>query len=151
MRRSISCWLSRCSSSSWRWTPDGCCEPSPFITAISSKPGTANPAGNASQVDPDDEELWRTTPDQYLEKIFQVVLTLPPLDTGGYQQLLRSLVGTRPDQLAPTPNEPLSTQTDIPQPSSRPSVPVSPKRNKDGTGPHTVSLPPARSSSELTR
>jgi WD40 repeat protein len=42
-------------------------------------------------------------PVQYLEKIFQVVLTLPPLDIGGYQRMLRGLVGTRSDDPAPTP------------------------------------------------
>ncbi|MEP7022825.1 MAG: hypothetical protein ABJB47_03230 [Actinomycetota bacterium] len=62
----------------------------------------ANPAGDG-QVDPDDEELWNSTPAQYLEKIFQVVLALPPLDTRGYQRLLRSVVGTRGDQPAPAP------------------------------------------------
>jgi WD40 repeat protein len=52
-------------------------------------------------VDPDDEELWNSTPAQYLEKIFQVVLTLPPLDTSGYQRMLRTLVGAREDPAAP--------------------------------------------------
>jgi hypothetical protein len=65
------------------------------------------PAGEpVGMVDPDDEELWRSTPAQYLEKIFQVVLTLAPLDTGGYQQLLRTLVGTRDDQPTPPPASP---------------------------------------------
>ena len=63
-------------------------------------------AEDAGYVDPDDEELWRSTPAQYLEKIFQVVLTLPPLDTGGYQRMLRTLVGTRRDQPTPTPSAP---------------------------------------------
>ncbi|MEU7873299.1 P-loop NTPase fold protein [Dactylosporangium sp. NPDC049140] len=66
-------------------------------------------------VDPDDEELWRSTPAQYLEKIFQVVLTLPPLDTGGYQRLMRTLVGTRNDQSMPppdAPNSPAAASTD---------------------------------------
>ena len=67
-------------------------------------PGTsASQAGVAGPVDPDDEELWNSTPAQYLEKIFQVVLTLPPLDLGGYQRMLRTMVGTRKDQ---TPSGP---------------------------------------------
>jgi WD40 repeat protein len=60
-------------------------------------------------VDPDDEELWHSTPAQYLEKIFQVVLTLPTLDTAGYQRMLRSLVGTRIDQSTPPPSTPTTT------------------------------------------
>ncbi|MEU9575397.1 P-loop NTPase fold protein [Streptomyces massasporeus] len=55
-------------------------------------------------VDPDAEELWRSTPAQYLEKIFQVVLTLPPLYPGGYRKLLRNVVGARPDQLGTPDN-----------------------------------------------
>ncbi len=47
--------------------------------------------------------LWRYTPSQYLEEIFQVVLTLPPLDAHGYQRLVRTLVGTRVDRPAPAP------------------------------------------------
>jgi hypothetical protein len=56
--------------------------------------------GTDALADPHEEELWRSTPAQYLEKIFQVVLTLPPLDTGGYQRLLHSLVGP-PDRTTP--------------------------------------------------
>ncbi|MCX4719206.1 hypothetical protein OG818_26070 [Streptomyces virginiae] len=58
--------------------------------------------GEEGSVDPDDEELWRSTPAQYLEKIFQVVLTLPQLDTSGYQRMLHTLVGVRGDLPAPT-------------------------------------------------
>ena len=64
----------------------------------------ADSTADAGPVDPDDEELWNSTPAQYLEKIFQVVLTLPPLDNGGYQRLLRTLVGTRSDQFMPQPS-----------------------------------------------
>ena len=63
--------------------------------------GTVGSNERADPVDPDDEELWNSTPAQYLEKIFQVVLTLPPLDDGGYQRLLRTLVSTRKDQVPP--------------------------------------------------
>ena len=66
---------------------------------------SAGPASSpGGPVDPDDEELWNSTPAQYLEKIFQVVLTLPPLDTSGHQRLLRTLVGARGDQLTPPPS-----------------------------------------------
>ncbi|GAA1249439.1 hypothetical protein GCM10009665_45270 [Kitasatospora nipponensis] len=73
-----------------------------------------NPAADApgafdGSVDPDDEELWHSTPAQYLEKIFQVVLTLPTLDTTGYRTMLRSLVGTRADQSTPQPPDPTTT------------------------------------------
>jgi hypothetical protein len=51
--------------------------------------------------DPDDDELWRSTPAQYLEKIFQIVLTLPPMGQDGYQQLMHDLVGVRPGPGAP--------------------------------------------------
>ena len=60
-------------------------------------------AVNAGPADPEAEELWQSTPAQYLEKIFQVILTLPPLDTGGYQRLLRTLVTTRQPQAEPGP------------------------------------------------
>lgn len=36
-----------------------------------------------------------STPAQYLEKIFQVVFTLPPLETDGYQRLLHSMIAVR--------------------------------------------------------
>jgi hypothetical protein len=66
-----------------------------------ARPATHGEPRADPAVDLDNEELWQSTPTQYLEKIFQVVLTLPPLDTDGYQRLLRSLVGTREGQ--PTP------------------------------------------------
>ena len=71
---------------------------------VQARAASAGSAQDLSSVDPDDEELWHSTPAQYLEKIFQVVLTLPPMDTGGYQRLLRTLVGTRPDQPMPAPS-----------------------------------------------
>lgn len=72
------------------------------VLAASTTGITTEQGGSA--VDPDDEELWHASPAQYLEKIFQVVLTLPPLDTHGYQRLMRTLVGPRPDQHARDPD-----------------------------------------------
>jgi hypothetical protein len=66
-------------------------------------PAPDAPAAFDGEVDPDDEELWHSTPAQYLEKIFQVVLTLPTLDTTGYQTMLRSLLGTRADRSSAPP------------------------------------------------
>jgi hypothetical protein len=65
----------------------------------------------------------RQTPVQYLEKIFQLVLTLPPLDTEGYQRLLNSLLGIREDSpsVEPEPSRavsaaatPVSTRDNVP-------------------------------------
>ncbi len=72
-------------------------------------------------MDPDDEEIWQSTPAQYLEKIFQVVLTLPALDTAGYQRMLRSLVGTRIDQSTPPPSAPTAP---APAPAPAPVAPA---------------------------
>ena len=74
--------------------------------------GPASPPELTGPVDPDDEELWNSTPAQYLEKIFQVALTLPPLDTSGHQRLLRTLVGTRDDKATPPPSLPPAPPAD---------------------------------------
>ncbi|MEU4395796.1 P-loop NTPase fold protein [Kribbella sp. NPDC023855] len=44
-----------------------------------------------------DDELRTSTPAQYLEKIFQIVLTLPPMEQTGYQRMIDDLVGLRSD------------------------------------------------------
>jgi hypothetical protein len=96
-------------------------------------------------VDPDDEELWGSTPEQYLEKIFQVVLTLPPLDTAGYRQLLHTLVGTRADQPPPTPipTAPASAPASTPV-TATPDVETTPEPDPDPPAWFGVQLPPAR-------
>ncbi|MFG1663822.1 P-loop NTPase fold protein [Streptomyces sp. Y7] len=84
----------------------------------------ASPAEVGEQtgaVDPNSEELWHSTPAQYLEKIFQVVLTLPPLDCDGYRQMLRTLIGARPDHLAasgPAAPAPPETESSPPEPAA---------------------------------
>ncbi|MEU6140209.1 P-loop NTPase fold protein [Streptomyces sp. NPDC047081] len=52
------------------------------------------PRASGPAADPDEEALWQASPAQYLEKIFQVVLTLPAMDQTGYQRLLRSVQAT---------------------------------------------------------
>ncbi len=53
----------------------------------------------------DEDELWRSTPLHYLEKIFQVPFTLAPLDTERYQRfvddLLRPITATAPPPATP--------------------------------------------------
>jgi len=49
--------------------------------------GTANSSS--------DPELWRTTPQNYLEKIFQIPFSLRPMTTAGYTKLIQGLFSTR--------------------------------------------------------
>ena len=62
-------------------------------------------------------ETWIDGPAQYLEKIFQIVLTLPPLEEGGYRRLIDSLVGVRQDQLSNL-TEAASVGAGCPEPTS---------------------------------
>ncbi len=73
-------------------------------------PHNAGPGGGA-QVDPDDPELWASSPAQYLEKIFQIVFTLPPLASAGYTRMLDDLTSLRDDQPDPTTDSPEPTPT----------------------------------------
>ncbi|WP_344441488.1 P-loop NTPase fold protein [Kitasatospora nipponensis] len=72
---------------------------------VLDRPGKATDA-----FDPNDEDAWLSSPSQYLEKIFQVVLTLPALDAGGYQRMLHSLISARPDQKAPEQPAPAASE-----------------------------------------
>ncbi|HEV2638280.1 MAG TPA: P-loop NTPase fold protein [Actinocrinis sp.] len=74
-----------------------------YRDVLSVDPALASQDGQQGQADPDGDDTWASTPAQYLEKIFQVVFTLPTLDTDGYHSMLRNLVGTRADQPTPAP------------------------------------------------
>jgi hypothetical protein len=54
-----------------------------------------------------EDELWASTPAQYLEKIFQIVLTLPPMEQDGYRRMIDDLIGIR-----------MPTATDLPAPNA---------------------------------
>jgi len=59
-------------------------------------PSSTGP-GSFGEVDPGDQQYWTSTPAQYLEKIFQVIFTLPAMTPGGYKSLLDSVIGARED------------------------------------------------------
>ena len=44
-----------------------------------------------------DRDPWRTTPQNYLEKIFQIPFSLRPMTSGGYDRLIGTLMSTRGD------------------------------------------------------
>src|SRR5207245_491900 len=84
--------------------------PSPGTPA--SSPDVVAPGAPGEQVNeafemfgggqPETQE-WGDAPAQYLEKIFQIVLTLPPLESAGYRRMIDHLVGVRADSAEPGP------------------------------------------------
>lgn len=51
-----------------------------------------------------DSDTWASTPAQYLEKIFQIVLTLPAMDQSGYVSMIDDLLGIEhPHSMSPDP------------------------------------------------
>ncbi|MFE2347961.1 P-loop NTPase fold protein [Kitasatospora cineracea] len=108
-------------------------------TPAADAPGTLDDV-----VDPDDEELWHSTPAQYLEKIFQVVLTLPTLDTTGYRNMLRSLLRPRPDRDIPHSPAPGTAAADAPRagaPASATGTPVPAAVQLPGQALHNLPAP----------
>jgi KAP family P-loop domain/WD domain, G-beta repeat len=98
------------------------------------------------EVDPDDDEHWASTPAQYLEKIFQVVFTLPTMNTLGYTSLLDELVGPRadtdPSANPPTPASPDGGKAKAEAPANAAVTGEAFPAPDDGDG--TVELPAAR-------
>ncbi|MGY1698648.1 P-loop NTPase fold protein [Geodermatophilus sp. SYSU D00766] len=63
----------------------------PPDAAPSISSGQAIGAGHLGD---DQDDIWESTPTQYLEKIFQVPLTLPPVTAEGYRAMVASLTVT---------------------------------------------------------
>ncbi|MFE5475493.1 P-loop NTPase fold protein [Nocardia sp. NPDC056541] len=89
------------------------------------------PESDGLVVDPDDDGHWSSTPPQYLEKIFQVVFTLPPLATGGYLSMMNTLVGRRaeaPSTVVPVEQSTATTTPPPPSPTRRQESLPAPQR-----------------------
>ena len=83
----------------------------------------ANPAGTSQ------DGSWGSTPVQYLEKIFQIPFTLPPVDQTGYTTMIEALT-------APAPG------TDRSAPGTDRSAPGTDRSAPGTDGGHSGSLPP---------
>ena len=110
----------------------------------------SGPADGTTVAD-DERALWRPSAVQYLEKIFQVVLTLPPLATGGYVTLVDSLINPQ-DKTSRTDPRPAGDGQKHPE--AAPAVPVTGRHTDDdiqpdgqqedadlGTGPVDLPVP----------
>jgi hypothetical protein len=85
--------------------------------------GEASMKGTGTtSIDPD---LWRTTPQNYLEKIFQIPVSLRPMTAVGYAKLVQSLFS------------PLTSATGEPPPP-QPAPALSPPRSGNGTEPGSL-------------
>jgi hypothetical protein len=56
---------------------------------------TSEPTGG-SRSKPVDEDVWRVTPQNYLEKIFQIPFSLRPMTSDGYEHLIQGLMKPAP-------------------------------------------------------
>ena len=88
----------------------------------------------APSMDSSEKDMWESTPMQYLEKIFQIPFTLPPVDSAGYTSLVEALTTPAPDvssSAAAVPSEPAAASPASPLTTGpertrhpRPAVPV---------------------------
>ncbi|MGW3447392.1 P-loop NTPase fold protein [Streptomyces sp. NPDC001076] len=111
----------------------------------------------AAPTDADDN--WISTPAQYLEKIFQIVLTLPPVDEAGYSRMLDTLISVEPpasstdtpaaDGDAPEPSAPRSPEADT-APSANPTTTDATAWDEDLYGPAVDALPVVELTDPLT-
>jgi hypothetical protein len=64
---------------------------------FAAQPQTPGAQGQSSKpLDLSEDEQWAATPEQYLEKVFQIVLTLPPMETEGFRNMIDDLLGEQP-------------------------------------------------------
>ena len=89
-RRCTCSWPSR-SSSSWSASiPDGCFARSNVTTRRCCRPTSSDDGAFGS----DDDRLWESTPQNYLEKIFQIPFALRPMSSTGFGRLVDQLTSS---------------------------------------------------------
>jgi hypothetical protein len=89
--------------------------------------GSSKDADHAASIDPD---LWRTTPQNYLEKIFQIPVSLRPMTAGGYAELVQGLFSPAAPVLETPPIQPESA----PPPASKSGDPAPLLQGRLGKG-----------------
>jgi O-acetyl-ADP-ribose deacetylase (regulator of RNase III) len=102
-----------------------------YRTVFSSSAGDG-----LAPVDADEEVAWRTTPKDYLEKIFNVPFVLPGLSGPSFESLIRSLSTTstrayrEPDASPPVAPPQVSQDNDVP---AHPPVGETPEQRRIGS------------------
>ena len=115
-RPSTCCWRSTCSSWSWASTPDGSCTRCATSTGACSPPARrpprrSNPAAPGADVgaqgvalsQQESDRLLLSTPQDYLEKIFNVPFVLPAMTPKGFDTMIRRLSEPEPEQQSTSP------------------------------------------------
>ncbi len=99
---------------------------------------------------------WRSTPLNYLEKIFQIPFTVRPMEEGGYGRLIDELTDPekQPAQRTPPPQSPSDGQVPAPAPSQLPPVATGGPSTVGGAAagtdqPLTPAQPPDQPAAEL--
>jgi hypothetical protein len=82
-----------------------------------------------------DEDLWLSSPNQYLEKIFQVVLTLPPMRADGFQALRAQALTRRDDQPTAIGTTPTPAGSSAPGDQTQASTPTATASSARATDP----------------
>ncbi len=96
-----------------------------------------------------EEERWESTPQQYLEKIFQIPYTLPAMEDGGFRKLVESLLepekAAKPTPKVEVPVTPPKKEEDSPgrgrtpeKTENRPAKTPESKKKIPGSGPAVI-------------
>jgi hypothetical protein len=107
-----------------------------------------------------DDGTWASTPAQYLEKIFQVVLTLPPVDRHGHTSMINSLIDVHAPATGPAQDRAgtpgtgsaadTAARTAAPAPPADPAAVTGDPWEEEMYGPSVNGLPVIELSDPLT-